>query len=533
MDDLKIIKKKYGEEMMRFCRKSFPTILDNYPGLLSQTLIKNFDASRDLYIDIKNNNLESKFVNFINSFFYTKEKVKTSTLKTPEELLKEAGYTLYKCETEDEIQSFRKYYHDTEELCTFREKRLEDSYVFFAVKDNADEIKRADFTNPIRDDEYGTSVISIQFTKDEYHILSIKNRYNHRVRNPDATFSNNLDNIIGGLTKSFDVHYGLKQRIIKSDFDIPGYVIGKDNKYYKYNYLINKIYYCQNNIILNNLTPKKYDEKYLIMDYFVLDLKNKKVNLVDEELKDGFVNINDNIKKIEVQNIEDGKRVIIYLNDEKNIIIKLDKNNRIISMYDNYSIIIEDNFLSRSKYLKEIILEKTKIIKNRFLNDNTNLKKIELPLVEEIGDSFLYFNTQLKSIFLPNIKKIKSYFLYFNESINKIIMPKLEQIEDFFMYNNKELNELYLEKIKYIGNSFLNKNKKLKILDTPELEKYGDYLLELNMELEVFNALNLKEKGKNSLKYNKNINQLINKENKPKNEEKKKLFEILLNFKKK
>ena len=193
---------------------------------------------QDTYI--KNNNLESKFVNFINSFFYTKEKAKTSTLKTPEELLKEAGYTLYKCETEDEIQSFRKYYHDTEELCTFREKRLEDSYVFFAVKDNADEIKRENFSNPIRDDEYGTSVISIQFTKDEYHILSIKNRYNHRVRNPDATFSNNLDNIIGGLTKSFDVHYGLKQRIIKRDFDIPGYVIGKDNKYYKYNYLINK-----------------------------------------------------------------------------------------------------------------------------------------------------------------------------------------------------------------------------------------------------------------------------------------------------
>ena len=49
MDDLKIIKKKYGEEMMRFCRKSFPTILDNYPGVLSQTLIKNFDASRHLY----------------------------------------------------------------------------------------------------------------------------------------------------------------------------------------------------------------------------------------------------------------------------------------------------------------------------------------------------------------------------------------------------------------------------------------------------------------------------------------------------
>ena len=39
-------------------------------------------------------------------------------------------------------------------------------------------------------------MISIQFTKDDAHTLSIKNRYNHSVNDPDATFSNNLDNII-------------------------------------------------------------------------------------------------------------------------------------------------------------------------------------------------------------------------------------------------------------------------------------------------------------------------------------------------
>lgn len=80
---------------------------------------------------------------------------------------------------------------------------------FFAVKKNADEIKRENFTNPQRQDEYGTSVISIQFSKGTINDLSIKNRYNHSVNNPDATFSNNLENIKPGLTNSFEQHYGL------------------------------------------------------------------------------------------------------------------------------------------------------------------------------------------------------------------------------------------------------------------------------------------------------------------------------------
>lgn len=73
-------------------------------------------------------------------------------------------------------------------MCTFQGDRLNRCRVFFAVKKDVDSIKREDFKNPEREDLYGTSVISIQFTKDGSNTLSIKNRYNHRVINPDATF---------------------------------------------------------------------------------------------------------------------------------------------------------------------------------------------------------------------------------------------------------------------------------------------------------------------------------------------------------
>ena len=73
----------------------------------------------------------------------------------------------------------------------------------FCSKENAGEIKREDFESPKREDEYGTSVMSIQFSKQGRCTVSIKNRYNHTVNNPDATYGNNLDRIVFGLKQSF------------------------------------------------------------------------------------------------------------------------------------------------------------------------------------------------------------------------------------------------------------------------------------------------------------------------------------------
>ena len=48
IEDLKIIKKLYGEAIMHFCRDSFSTILEK-EGVLQKLLQDNFAASHDLY----------------------------------------------------------------------------------------------------------------------------------------------------------------------------------------------------------------------------------------------------------------------------------------------------------------------------------------------------------------------------------------------------------------------------------------------------------------------------------------------------
>ena len=285
MDDLKLIKKYYGEKMSHLCRDLFPTVLET-PGVLYTVLSKKFYPNKFLYDDIIKYYVVDDFQNLIydelnisNNKEENEEEL-NKRIETTQELLSEAGYILYECHSEEDIQKFKKYYAPKEELCTFRGGRLESCHVFFAVKKNVDKIKREDFKEPKREDEYGTSVMSIQFYKSKNSTVSIKNRYNHTVKNPDATYGNDLDRIITGLTQSFAnllAKRGIKLYLKdKVELKIPNYIEANDGKYYKYNMEINGIYYCPGNIIIDHGEVKKLkQEKERIYKRDIADLDRR------------------------------------------------------------------------------------------------------------------------------------------------------------------------------------------------------------------------------------------------------------------
>ena len=485
--DLKAIKKKYGEEMMHLCRELFPTILEE-EGLLPKLLFNNFKESRSLAKDIIDNNLEEEFKNYIYNQVDVENNYEEVVSKRPEELLKEAGYILYECHSEEEIQSFKKYYAPREALCTFRGGRLNRCFVFFAIKENVDEIKRENFPKPQRQDKYGTSVISIQFTRDNSHTLSIKNRYNHTVNNPDSTFGNNLDNIIPGLTNSFDKYYGLSQSHLQNTFEIPGYVRASDGKYYKYNYEINNIYYCENNVIIDNFEVKEYPkEQYVILDYFILDLKNKQIQTYwnDMELEDSFPKTIGTIKDIKIENDKDNKNILIKTDDsdEVDIIITLDKNNRIITYKNNKVENISNSFLSHNNSLTSIKLPNIRSIGDNFLSHNDSLTSIELPNVTSIGGYFLFNNNLFTRIELPNATNIGGGFLFSNRSLISIELPNATSIGDNFLSHNESLTSIELPNVTSIGNNFLSHNESLTDIELPNVTSIGDFFLSYNESL--------------------------------------------------
>lgn len=402
MDDLVKIRNKYGEEMMHFARKSFPSILET-PGLLFNLFETHFAYSKYLYNDIIENNYRESFIAYIYSLIDMKIERQIMN-KTPKELLSEAGYDLYECKTEEDIQTFRKYYVKGEELCTFLEgNRLNKCYVFFAVKKNVDDIKRENFKFPSREDEYGTSVISIQFERGKYNLLSIKNRYNDKVFNPDNTFSNNLENIIPGLTYAFEKTYNLK--IFQNEnvnFEMPNYVRAEDGRFYKYNYKINATYYCPDNIIIDNYKViRDYNlekERYLLMDYFILDLQEKKLKLYDTTIIDSF--LNDFLQMDEICIVKDGDKKIITIDDS--IRIEIDRDNRIKSYVNNKVKYIDDIYLYNNIYLKSISLNEVENVGLFFLNINRVLTEINLPKLRSKGEFFLCSNHIREQVILNN-----------------------------------------------------------------------------------------------------------------------------------
>ena len=458
--ELNRIKKLYGERFMHLCRSLFPTLLEQ-EGLLTEVLKSTFATnSRTLYDDIVNNDLEEEFKNYIYSKIdVEKEMPEIIGEKTPYQLLDENGYNLYECNSEEEIQSFKKYYKSGEELCTFRGNRLNRCVVFFAVKKDVEEIKREDFNNPKREDEYGTSVMSIQFTKSQNSTVSIKNRYNHTVNNPDATYGNDLDKIAPGLTQSFEKL--LLQRgmtLNKSNieaFNIPNYVVAGDGKYYKYNMEINGNYYCPGNVIIDHGNVIKLEpEKQELIDYFILDKENKTLSLYDDPILfltgDGFIDGFKNIDSIEMANNNNSEQktktiTIKEKSSDKPITIEINKESNSIIGYTNENLTnLGDNFLGYNEQLSKLVAPNVTSIDDDVLENNIELEKFEAPNLEWIGYSFLRNNSKLSEFKVPNVACIGNRVLENNKSLKKIDAPNAEWIGFNFLKNNTKLSELYV-----------------------------------------------------------------------------------------
>lgn len=510
IDDLKVIKDNYGEKMSHLCRRLFPSLLEQN-GLLSKVLLSKFSPNRYLYDDIIDNHLEDEFKNFIYCFFDV-EKENIITNKSVRELLEEAGYLFYECHTEEEIQRFKKYYQENEELCTFNGGRLNKCYVFFAVKKNVQDIKREYFLKPRREDEYGTSVISIQFSKGKVNTLSIKNRYNHVVNNPDATFSNNLDNIISGLTNAFireynlNINYNLGQNNLING--LSNYVLGNDGKYYRYNYEIDNIYYCSDNIIIDNMEVKKLDKiKYILIDYFLIDLGQKKIRLCSNRIKDYFINSCPNIEKIYIENNKqtNGKTISIYSDNALALVIEINRYNQITHLKYNNLNRIGDKFLSKNKTLISFESSSVEYIGDDFLKEDTSLINFYCPNLRKVGYSFLYNASNLKRISFPELREAKNYCLHNASELFCIEAPNLRDIGTCFNKNNERMLSLSLPKAFSIGENFMADNFSLIEFYAPNVRKLGNFFLERNEALRIIDISKVKYIGSSALRFNEEL----------------------------
>lgn len=466
--DLKYIKKHYSEKLSHICRELFPTLLET-PGLLPELLDRKFDKTSSLADALRNEEDRLNFKDFIYSLVDVEEpQPEAIGSKDAVELMAKAGYKLYpECQTEADIQSFRGYYHRStptpvytggtpeqrvgEEICTFNGKRLDSCRVWFAVKEGAEDLRRSDFTSPSRQDEYGTSVISIQFTKRGRPTLSIKNRYNHTVEFPDATFSNNLDNIIPGLTQAwaetFSVTMGPKQEEAK--LYLTDFHLGSDGKYYCKNCRDSSgVIYCENNVIIDHDQTIKLGTDYMLLDNNIFDLKNNRVMsyktyktevmgaepdpygyYIEPFEDDAFISSLGEISKIEVAKGEGKERILsIKTAAGEDVRITIGRHNEILEVHDPNSTEIKDGYLSLS----------------------TNLRAFSAPQASVIGDHVIYRAEKLTTLNIPNIERIGEYFTAYQTLLQRLDAPKLREIGSH-CFPSTLISELNIPNIERIG----------------------------------------------------------------------------------
>ena len=401
-----------------------------------------------------------------------------NTDKNPLDLLHEAGYDAFVVETEKQKNSIKKYYRSGEELCTFGDpERHKNFYMIHAVKRDADKIKPS--SNPKREDEYGTSVISIQIAKGG-GFISIKNRYNHTVNNPDATFGNNPDNIIHGLTNSlrkfFDVEFNV------SMVEMPDDYVWVNDQLVHHNYERDNVYFGDNYYFTGSTITRLNTAYETMLDYMIYNAKNKTVSTP----------IDDDTCTLSIfEKALNGKKVTRSYDKTTN--------RTTLTTPDGNRVVISGG------QIIELSLPCVEKIGNRFLDNNEFLASIDLPKVKQIGNEFLSGNKELTSINLPNVEKIGRKILFCNEDLTSIDLPNVKEIDDDFLLHNKGLASIDLPKVKQIGNEFLSGNKELTSINLPNVEKIGRKILFCNEDLTSIDLPNVKEIDDDFLLHNKGL----------------------------
>ena len=476
-DDLMLIKKLYGEHIARLCREIVPELFEQ-PNLVPRLLAACFAPHAELYQDMLTLG-KYNVRNYMYSRLNRKDEIITSP-KSTKELLADVGYKLFVCTRPEDINYFKSCYDPDELLCTYRdgvEYRFKDAYYFFLAKENAFSLKRSDFTNPKRDDEYSTSLICLQIDRVN-HNIKMCSRYNHTVDYADSMFSNNLDNIVPGLRyameRDFNIKISHRECVDLAEMMALGYVeYGPFNTMFKYNEELNGKYYCANNIVLENNEIHVVEKDHAaLLDYLVIDYKEKVIRTYDSN-QDDYFKTPHKFKKCDYLG-GDINTYKITFEDDKELYLMADKMNRIISVTDNDSTDFGDDYFGSCRHIVEVNAKNARTVGNDFVASSSPLTRVYMPFVEQIGDRYCYNARNVKDLYYDYLQYAGDDFFMCNTAARVVDFPNLIRMGDCGFEQSTGLRVVKLPKAKYLGDDCFAWVNNCSEVYTPELLEAGE-----------------------------------------------------------
>ncbi len=390
----------------------------------------------------------------------------------PFDLLKQAGYNAFTADTLEKQNSIKNYFAKGELLCTFNDaSRHEDFHIVHAVKEDADKIQREDFRGKeSRQDEYGTSVISIQMMK-KGGFISIKNRYNHKVANSDNTFKSNPDNIIFGLSSALKEHFNVDFSASKTALP-EGYQIF-DKQIFKYHTEQNNIYYGDGSWVdggeIKTVNKTAGDAMF---DWFVFDNKTKTLKKIDSDYEDSFA---DDFNRYYGGNkglyVKDGN---LMLGDD--VLIGTEKS-RIKTIYLPELTTAGNQFLSRARALTEFNAPNLATTGDRFLSDAHALTEFNAPNLTTTGGLSLSNANALTHFEANALTTTGDHFLFDAHALTEFNAPNLATTGHSFLKDARALTEFNTPNLTTTDIEFLTNATALTKFNAPALKNIPDYIL--------------------------------------------------------
>jgi len=475
----KKLKKQNGETFAR-------TIRDYHNGLLE---IPDIDiilrhAGRNAW----------PLLPYLMSFLSSNDDTIAPVSLDPFDLLDQAGYTAFHADDLKKQNSIKGYFKSSELLCTFNDNaRYKNYHIIHAIKKDVDKILREDFYGKEeRQDEYGTSVISIQMRK-KGGFISIKNRYNHTVMGCDNTFNSNPDNIIEGLSESLKEYFNVDFSATKSPLP-EGFVLIGD-QVFKYHAEVTNIYYGDQ-AWAENGTIHEVDKSAgdALLGRFLFDNKNKILKNIDNRYPDHFVD--------DFNQCYGGNRALTFkkgnllLDDE--ILIGTEES-RIKTIHLPALTTMSNNSLCRASSLTHFKAPALTSMGNGCLADVPILKNFDVPALETMGNTCLSYAPALKNFDVPALETMGNTCLSYAPALKNFQAPALSTMGNGCFRNVIVLTHFEAPKLRTMGNQCLTHTDVLTHFNAPALNTMGDICLANILALKHFEAPALEEMGNSCL----------------------------------
>ncbi|MDR2063277.1 MAG: hypothetical protein LBQ02_00590 [Candidatus Nomurabacteria bacterium] len=473
-ENYKRLKKRRGEAFAKAVRGTLSTFADqpDFAEKVLQLIPNKHEAVATLQDNFD-------YINVTIREFYEKEgAIQQEAPKNPYELAKRAGYEL--AGPFDDAKQIRQYASDfrkNEKLCTFNdvEGRMSTYHILWLRHKNADDIPAADeltannltdewkqylkeinrydqatdtynLTNlsPKREDPYGTSSMSVQIARQGTHV-SIKNRYNHTVGNPDSTLGNNLDRLVDGLRYAVYAKVGREDLRGHEGIGVAaGYIADNAGGLHRYYYEADNTYYGWYEMIKNGeVTSLPENEYFYLSPELYVKKSGDEVVSLDKNMYD--------LDKFELTEDKNGHKLACYKFGE---------------LTRAYTYSVDE----QGQKLENLKLSVTQAAKVGNISDNPVLTSLS---VEGNGVDDISFNSALTSISIANSSRLGhishnpaltsissigelAHISSISNNPNLISLPNLKGVDISYISHNPSLTWIAAEKGTTISGVFNN-----------------------------------------------------------------------------